>query len=64
MNINLNPGEYIITTYAPNGLSIGNNITVLPTMSGENIVKYYRNGTQYVVSVLDGEGKACFCFRW
>ena len=58
LNINLNPGEYIITTYAPNGLSIGNNITVLPTMSGENIVKYYRNGTQYVVSVLDGEGKA------
>ena len=40
LNINLNPGEYIITTYAPNGLSIGNNITVLPTLSGENIVKY------------------------
>ena len=58
LNINLNPGNYIITTYATNGLSIGNNITVLPIISGEDLVKYYRNGSQFVVSVLDGEGKA------
>ena len=56
LNINLNPGNYIITTYATNGLSIGNNITVLPIISGEDLVKYYRNGSQFVVSVLDGEG--------
>ena len=56
LNINLNPGEYIITVIGSNGLHVSNNITVLPTISGENIVKYYRNGTQYVVSVLDGEG--------
>ena len=39
-----------------NGEQVSNNITVLPTITGENVVKYYRNGTQYYVVVLDGEG--------
>ena len=55
LSINLNPGEYIITATA-NGLSVSNSITVLPTLFGEDIVKYFRNGTQYYVSVLNGQG--------
>jgi len=57
--INLNPGNYTITVINPNdGLEMSNNILVKPTIFGENIVKYYRNGTHYFVTVLDGEGKA------
>ena len=55
LNINLLPGDYIITsTY--NNCSISNNITVLPVILGDDLVKYYRNGSQYVVSVIDGNG--------
>jgi hypothetical protein len=55
LNINLNPGNYVITaTY--DGLNISNNITVLATITGENIVKYYKNGTQYTVTILDKQG--------
>jgi translation initiation factor 6 (eIF-6) len=56
LNITLNPGKYIITAEDRNGLNITNNITVLPTIMGNDIVKYFRNGTQYVVEVLDGHG--------
>ena len=55
LNINLLPGDYIITsTY--NNCSISNNITVLPVILGDDLVKYYRNGSQYVVSVIYGNG--------
>ena len=55
LNINLLPGDYIITsTY--NNCSISNNITVLPVILGDDLVKYYRNGSQFVVSVVDGKG--------
>ena len=57
LNINLNPGTYIITAKNPvDGLERSYNITVLTTVKGNNIVKYYRNGTQYYVKVLDGSG--------
>ena len=58
MNINLNPGNYIVTAIGSNGLHVSNDITVLSTIVSEDLVKYYRNGSQFVVSVLDGEGKA------
>jgi hypothetical protein len=59
LTINLNPGNYTITVTNPNdGLQMSNNILVKPTITGENIVKYYKNGTNYYVTVLDGEGKA------
>ena len=61
LNINLNPGNYSITSifngnefYA--GTNITNNITVLPTISGSDVVKYYKNGTQYYAVALDGNG--------
>ena len=61
LNINLNPGNYSITSifngnefYA--GTNITNNVTVLPTISGSDVVKYYKNGTQYYAVALDGNG--------
>ncbi len=57
LQINLNPGAYIITTTNPNdGLMYSNNITVLSSIAGNDIVKYYRNGTQYSASFVDGQG--------
>ena len=57
LTINLNPGNYTITVVNPNdGLQMSNNILVKPTITGENIVKYFKNGTNYYVTVLDGEG--------
>jgi len=56
--INLNPGNYTITVTNPNdGLQMSNNILVKPTVEGNDIVKFFRNGTQYYVTILDGEGK-------
>lgn len=55
--INLNPGNYIITVINPNdGLMHSNNITVLSTVSATDIVKYYRNETQYSAVFLDSTG--------
>lgn len=58
LNINLNAvdGGYIITAESPNGDKVSNHITVLPILEGKNIVKYFRNGTQYQVKVVDGKG--------
>ncbi len=57
LNINLLPGKYILTATNPvNGETYSNNITVLTTLEASDMVKYYRNGTQYLVNVLDGEG--------
>lgn len=57
LNINLNPGEYIITTYHPNGERISNFINVLSIFeSSQDVVMYYRNGSQYSVRVLDDNG--------
>ena len=58
LNINLNSGKYILTAINPsNGEMHSNNVTVFPTLCGSDIVKYYRNGTQYYVTLLDGAGK-------
>nr|MCR5026287.1 hypothetical protein [Methanobrevibacter sp.] len=54
MNINLGPGNYTITTYY-NGESVKNSIEVLPTLIGDNLVKYYRNESQFYVTLIDGE---------
>ena len=63
LNIDLNPGTYYIDAsavrYTANNMYIyrsTNKITVLPTLIGENLVKYYRNGTQYFASFLNGDG--------
>ena len=53
LNINLFPGKYILTAMHPDGLMYGYNITVLSTIHGDDIVKFFRNGTQYCANFLD-----------
>ena len=53
--INLNPGKYTIKT-SYNGNSVENYIEVLPTLYADNLVKYFRNASQFYVSLIDGEG--------
>ena len=56
LNINLFPGKYILTAMHPDDLMYGYNITVLSTIHGDDIVKFFRNGTQYCAKFLDGCG--------
>ena len=57
MAINLNPGNYTIKTIF-NGTTVENTITVLPTLIAENLVKYFRNASQFYITLIDGQGKA------
>ena len=58
LNINLVQGTYIITAHNPlTKEKKSNNVTVLPLIAeNKDIVKYYRNGTQYIVKLLDEKG--------
>ena len=56
LNINLNAGEYILTAINTNGEMHSNNITVLNSISGNDIVKYYKNDTQYYATFLNSDG--------
>jgi len=58
MNINLNPGEYVITAKNPNSTEMYSNlVTVLPNVvENSNLIKYYRNSSQYVIKILDNQG--------
>ena len=60
LNINLEPGEYIITATNPKtSEKASNNITVLSTITdNNNVIKYFRNATQYTVKLLDSQGNA------
>ena len=59
LNINLGPGTYILTAINPvNGEMQSNIVTVLPNIVSNDLVKYYRNASQYVVTVLGEDGKA------
>ena len=53
--INLNPGNYTIKT-SYNNFTVENTVTVLPTLIAENLVKYYKNDSQFYISLIDGEG--------
>ena len=56
LNINLEPGNYIITAeYA--GCRVANNITVLPVLSASDISMSYRDGTQFKANLFNGQGK-------
>ena len=57
MAINLNPGNYTIKTTF-NGTTVENSIEVLPTLIAQNLVKYFRNESQFYISLIDGTGKA------
>ena len=56
LNINLNAGEYILTAINTNGEMHSNNITVLNSISGNDIVKFYKNDTQYYATFLNSDG--------
>ena len=57
LNINLNPGEYIITAYNPNdGYSYSNIIKVLSTINGSDLKKIYLDKKRYWVSLKDNRG--------
>ena len=58
LNINLGPGEYIITAKNPeSGEYYSNTVRVLPNIAeNTDLVKYYKNDSQYVVRLLDDEG--------
>ncbi len=57
LNINLPQGEYIITAINPvTGEMQSNNITVLPVVAAEDITMKYLDGTQFVATLVDGQG--------
>ncbi len=61
MAINLNPGEYNIVSFFTGtkdyqSSSINNTIKILSTINGQNIVKYYKNDTQYYATFIDAKG--------
>ena len=60
LNINLNPGDYIITAINPvNYDSYSNNVKVLSVLvEGHDLTKYYRNASAYSIKVLDDVGDA------
>ncbi|WP_365906965.1 carboxypeptidase regulatory-like domain-containing protein [uncultured Methanobrevibacter sp.] len=57
LNINLEPGTFIITAIHTNGEKKGYNITVLSTIISKNLIKYYRNESQFYATFLDKQGK-------
>lgn len=57
MNINLNPGNYTITSAHPiNGEMHSNNIEVLPTITAEDLKMSYRDGSRFTAHVIDDNG--------
>ena len=60
LNINLEHGQYIITATNPvTGENAANNITVLSLLTeNKDLIKYYKNASQYTVKVLGADGKA------
>ena len=59
LNINLNPGEYIITVIDPlTGLQMSYNITVLPVLYGMDVISYYDGTYDYLVKLVDEKGNA------
>lgn len=58
LNINLIPGDYILTAINPiNGEQCANKVKVLTVLvDGHDVTKYYRNDSTYSVKVLDGKG--------
>ena len=54
LNINLNPGKYIITTKNPNdGCVISNIIEVTSYLFTQDLVKYYKNESKFISRLVD-----------
>ena len=58
LNINLNPGKYIITTNNKvTGELSSNIVTVLPKIvENNNLVKYFKKDSQYIVRLIGDDG--------
>ena len=56
LNINLQPGDYIITSEYK-GCLVSNSIKVLPVLSADDLVMKYRDGSQFKAKLVDGQGK-------
>ena len=56
LNINLEPGEYIITAEYKE-CRVSNNITVLPVLSAEDLTKKFGTSDPFVANLVDGQGK-------
>ena len=58
LNINLDPGVYVITAINPiTGENAANNITVLSSIVENNdLIKYFRNASQYTVKIIGDDG--------
>lgn len=57
LNINLNPGEYILTAYHPlTGLRESNLITVRSCLEAESLSMFYKDGSYFETRLLDDHG--------
>ena len=57
MNINLAPGEYIITAEYE-GCKVSNKIKVLPILKASDLTKKYGTKTPFEATLIDGKGNA------
>ncbi|SDA52722.1 hypothetical protein SAMN02910315_01132 [Methanobrevibacter millerae] len=57
LNINLNPGEYIITAHY-DGCRVSNRIRVLSTLTAKDVEMTYKDGTKFKAYLVDGKGNA------
>ena len=55
LNINLEPGNYIITA-SYGGCNVANNITVLPVLSADDLTKKYGTPEPFIANLVDGQG--------
>lgn len=58
LNINLNPGVYTIEImgYSYYYKNFTKKVTVLPTLVGNNLIKYYKNDSQFHIKLVDHAG--------
>lgn len=55
LNINLQPGDYIITS-SYNGCYVANSIKVLSRLTADDLVKTYGSDDQFYAKLVDGQG--------
>lgn len=57
LNINLSPGNYILTAYNPcNNESHSNTITVLTTLTASDLTMNFGDGSKFKAYLVDGQG--------
>ncbi|WP_295611988.1 carboxypeptidase-like regulatory domain-containing protein [uncultured Methanobrevibacter sp.] len=56
MNINLQPGTYIITAEYE-GCRVSNTIKVLPVLKAEDLTMKYKDGSKFKATLVDSKGK-------